>query len=68
MGKGEVIFQDMEANADMSKPSARLDGFRVRVELGSAMNSMFWWYQNAARCYVYLSDVSNPNGADSKKM
>jgi hypothetical protein len=28
------------------------------VELGAAINSMFWWYQNAARCYVYLPDVS----------
>jgi hypothetical protein len=28
------------------------------VELGAAINSMFRWYQNAARCYVYLSDVS----------
>lgn len=28
------------------------------VELQEAINSMFRWYQNAARCYVYLSDVS----------
>ncbi|KAG4432549.1 hypothetical protein IFR05_011961 [Cadophora sp. M221] len=28
------------------------------VELGAAINSMFRWYQNAARCYAYLSDVS----------
>ncbi|TGO56023.1 hypothetical protein BCON_0083g00150 [Botryotinia convoluta] len=28
------------------------------VELGAAINSMYRWYQNAARCYVYLSDVS----------
>jgi hypothetical protein len=27
-------------------------------ELSEAINSMFRWYQNAARCYVYLSDVS----------
>lgn len=27
------------------------------VELQHAINSMFRWYQNAARCYVYLSDV-----------
>ena len=27
-------------------------------ELSEAINSMFHWYQNAARCYVYLSDVS----------
>ncbi|KAK6614281.1 NB-ARC and TPR domain protein [Botrytis cinerea] len=30
------------------------------VELGTAINSMFRWYQNAARCYVYLADVSKP--------
>ena len=28
------------------------------VELSEAINSMFRWYRNAARCYVYLSDVS----------
>ncbi|KAF2277956.1 HET-domain-containing protein [Westerdykella ornata] len=38
------------------------------VELGAAINSMFRWYQNAARCYVYLSDVSKPGGADSEKV
>ncbi|KAH7310280.1 putative vegetative incompatibility protein HET-E-1 [Rhexocercosporidium sp. MPI-PUGE-AT-0058] len=27
-------------------------------ELTTAINSMFRWYQDAARCYVYLSDVS----------
>ena len=28
------------------------------VELQKAINSMFRWYQQAAKCYVYLSDVS----------
>ncbi|KAF1956471.1 HET-domain-containing protein [Byssothecium circinans] len=28
------------------------------AELQEAINSMFRWYQNADRCYVYLSDVS----------
>ena len=28
------------------------------AELTEAINSMFRWYQDAARCYVYLSDVS----------
>jgi Heterokaryon incompatibility protein (HET)/NB-ARC domain len=28
------------------------------AELTEAINSMFRWYQNAFRCYVYLSDVS----------
>ncbi|KAH8592591.1 WD40-repeat-containing domain protein [Bisporella sp. PMI_857] len=28
------------------------------TELSQAINSMFRWYQSAAKCYVYLSDVS----------
>ena len=28
------------------------------AELSEAINSMFRWYQEAAKCYVYLSDVS----------
>ena len=28
------------------------------TELSEAINSIFRWYQNAAKCYVYLSDVS----------
>jgi hypothetical protein len=30
-------------------------------ELQTAINSMFRWYQRAARCYVYLSDVQVPD-------
>jgi hypothetical protein len=30
-------------------------------ELATSINSMFQWYQNAATCYVYLSDL--PSGA-----
>jgi hypothetical protein len=29
-------------------------------ELAEALNSMYRWYRNAARCYVYLLDVSAP--------
>ena len=29
------------------------------VKLSLAINSMFRWYRNLARCYVYLSDVSS---------
>jgi hypothetical protein len=29
-------------------------------ELGTAINSMFRWYQRAAKCYVFLSDVAVP--------
>jgi len=30
------------------------------IELAEAINSMFHWYSNATKCYVYLSDVSMP--------
>lgn len=30
-----------------------------KAELAFAIRSMFRWYRNAARCYVYLSDVPN---------
>jgi hypothetical protein len=51
---------------------ARQDGLRYfwidtccinktdKAELSLAINSMFRWYRNSARCYVYLSDVSSP--------
>jgi hypothetical protein len=29
-------------------------------ELATAINSMFRWYRNAKKCYVYLADVSTP--------
>lgn len=29
-----------------------------KAEISSAIRSMFRWYQDAAKCYVYLSDVS----------
>jgi hypothetical protein len=31
------------------------------AELSEAINSMYRWYQNADKCYVYLSDVSTLN-------
>lgn len=36
------------------------------AELSEAINSMFAWYRNAQKCYVYLSDVAkvNDDGAD----
>jgi heterokaryon incompatibility protein (HET) len=30
------------------------------TELHEAINSMFYWYRDAAKCYVYLADVSRP--------
>jgi hypothetical protein len=55
---------------DFCAKQADADGFRYiwvdtccidkkdAVELSEAINSMFRWYQNAAKCYVYMSDVS----------
>ena len=34
------------------------------TELSKAINSMFRWYQKAARCYVYLIDVSAHDGKE----
>jgi tetratricopeptide (TPR) repeat protein len=34
-----------------------IDKWNLR-ELSKSINSMFQWYKNAARCYVFLSDVS----------
>jgi hypothetical protein len=93
-GKEEVIFQDVQVGADMSKTvgkagwskiqfcakQAAADGLeyfwvdtccidkRNAVELGAAINSMFRWYQNATRCYVYLSDVSKPHTGQDDQM
>jgi hypothetical protein len=33
---------------------------RSDAEISRSINSMFRWYRNATRCYVYLSDVSSP--------
>ena len=35
------------------------------VELKSAINSMHRWYQNAAKCYVYLADVPADRPAET---
>ena len=32
------------------------------AELSEAINSMYRWYQNAGRCYAYLTDVPNDSG------
>ncbi|KAN0103426.1 Heterokaryon incompatibility protein (HET) domain containing protein [Hyaloscypha variabilis] len=37
------------------------------AELSEAINSMFRWYRDAARCYVYLSDVSTPTSKINDK-
>ncbi|KAH8885021.1 hypothetical protein GQ53DRAFT_625629, partial [Thozetella sp. PMI_491] len=36
-------------------------------ELQESINCMFRWYQGAARCYVYLADVSSPGAYPSNE-
>jgi hypothetical protein len=36
-------------------------------ERSRAINSMFQWYRNAARCYVFLSDVSVSSATDASQ-
>lgn len=38
------------------------------TELGTAINSMYRWYKNASRCYVYLADVSTDEDEPSLQM
>jgi hypothetical protein len=38
------------------------------AELSEAINSMFRWYLDAAKCYVYLSDVSTGKHSRSSKL
>ncbi|CZR68414.1 related to WD40-repeat protein (notchless protein) [Phialocephala subalpina] len=66
MDTEEVTFKDMMGGTERAKRD-RLRFFWVdtccidksnAVELQRAINSMFRWYQNAVKCYVYLSDVS----------
>jgi hypothetical protein len=60
-GYNKILFCDRQAAAD------GLQYFWVDTccidkstshELSTAINSMFRWYQRAARCYVYLTDVA----------
>lgn len=38
-----------------------------KVEESKAIRSMFNWYRNASRCYVYLSDVTAELGQDAEQ-
>ncbi|KAH7128792.1 kinesin light chain 3 [Dendryphion nanum] len=39
-----------------------------RQELSTAINSMFRWYKNAAKCYVFLSDVLVPTAIETPQL
>jgi len=67
-GKGKKGYKKIE----FCEQQAKRDGLQYfwvdtccinkanKAELSHAINSMFRWYRNSTRCYVYLSDVSNP--------
>ncbi len=68
-GKDKSGYEKIRFSGDQAKKDG-LDYFWVdtccinkenRAELSTAIQSMFLWYQRAARCYVYLSDVSAAN-------
>jgi hypothetical protein len=77
LGKSKVGYQKIQFCGEQ----ATRDGLRYfwvdtccinktdMVELQKSINSMFLWYKNAVKCYVYLSDVSisgNKVESDSK--
>jgi hypothetical protein len=41
---------------------------RNNTELGTAINSMFCWYQRAAKCYVFLLDVVLPQNVPDPQL
>src|SRR6266542_6895586 len=65
-GKSKVGYKKIQ----FCREQAATDGFQYfwvdtccidkssSAELTEAINSMFRWYHEAAKCYVYLSDVS----------
>ncbi|KAF2626151.1 hypothetical protein BU25DRAFT_492296 [Macroventuria anomochaeta] len=66
MGKGKPGYRKIQ----LCREQAQRDGLQYfwvdtccinkanKAEHSLAIRSMFHWYRNAARCYVYLSDVS----------
>ncbi|KAH6653655.1 hypothetical protein BKA67DRAFT_647451 [Truncatella angustata] len=66
-GSQKSGYQKIQFCADQAKADS-LEHFWVdtccidktnAAELAESINSMFRWYQHAAKCYVYLSDVSS---------
>lgn len=66
IGRSKAGYQKIEFCGEQAARD-KLDYFWVDTccinkssdaELASSLNSMFRWYRNATKCYVYLSDVS----------
>jgi tetratricopeptide (TPR) repeat protein len=73
MGKGKIGYQKLKFCGEQ----AARDGLTYfwidtccidklsSAELSEAINSMFKWYREATRCYIYLSDVPDPKDSTS---
>ncbi|RDL31839.1 uncharacterized protein BP5553_09241 [Venustampulla echinocandica] len=63
VGYEKILFSGEQAARDHLQyfwvDTCCIDKWNLR-ELSSAINSMFRWYRNASKCYVYLSDISTP--------
>jgi hypothetical protein len=62
-GYNKILFCGEQAACDHIQyfwvDTCCIDKWNLR-ELSIAINSMFQWYENAAKCYVFLTDVSAP--------
>jgi hypothetical protein len=62
-GYEKILFCNRQAARDHLQyfwiDTCCIDKWNLR-ELSNAINSMFSWYRRAAKCYVFLSDVSMP--------
>jgi hypothetical protein len=60
-GYGKIRFCGEQAALDHLRyfwvDTCCIDKWKLS-ELSNAINSMFQWYRNAAKCYVFLPDVS----------
>ena len=67
-GYSKILFCGEQAARDELKyfwvDTCCIDKWNLR-ELSNEINSMFRYYQNAAKCYVLLSDVPGPSTADA---
>jgi hypothetical protein len=52
--RNQAVFDDLQ---HLWVDTCCIDRFNS-TELSEAINSMYQWYKNATKCYVYLSDVS----------
>jgi tetratricopeptide (TPR) repeat protein len=67
-GYKKILFCSEEAARDQLKyfwiDTCCIDKWNLR-ELSKSINSMFRWYQNATKCYVFMSDVSASTAKDA---